>query len=115
MKSKKNELREEIKCLPAKPGVYMWFDANNKVIYVGKAKNLRARVISYLRVDGDGRPQLPWLMSQVSGIDYIVTGSEIEALVTEANLVRAKKPKYNMRLKDDKRYPYIKITKESVP
>ncbi|HDY88451.1 MAG TPA: excinuclease ABC subunit UvrC [bacterium] len=115
MKTRINELREEIKSLPSKPGVYMWLDSNKKIIYVGKAKNLRARVLSYLREDGDGRLQLPWLMSQAAGLDYIVTGSEIEALVTEANLVRAKKPKFNVRLKDDKRYPYIKITKEAVP
>ncbi len=115
MNSRINKLREEVKSLPAKPGVYMWLNENKKVIYVGKAKNLRARVVSYLRDLGDGRPQLPWLMSQASELDYIVTGSEIEALVTEANLIRAKKPKYNVRLKDDKRYPYIKITKEAVP
>jgi len=115
MKNKKKELFEEVQDLPKKPGVYMWLDSNKKIIYVGKAKNLRARVISYFRGVGDGRLRIPWLMSQAAALDYIVTGSEIEALVTEANLVRAKKPRYNVRLKDDKRYPYIKITNETVP
>ena len=101
--------------LPSKPGVYMWLNTKKEILYVGKAKNLRARVISYFRSEGDGRPQLPWLMSKASDIDYIVTDSEMEALVTEANLVRAEKPRYNVRLKDDKRYPYIKITNEALP
>ncbi len=115
MKNKKKELFEEVQSLPQKPGVYMWLDSKKKIIYVGKAKNLRTRVISYFRRVGDGRLRLPWLMSQSEALDYIVTDSEIEALVTEANLVRAKKPKYNVLLKDDKRYPYIKITNETVP
>jgi len=115
MKSRLDRLLEDVKSLPAKPGVYMWRDAHGTILYVGKAKNLRSRVLSYLRDEGDGRPQLPWLMSQAAGIDYIVTGSEIEALVTEANIVRAKMPKYNVRLKDDKRFPFIKITREPVP
>ena len=115
MKPTRKDLHKKVKSLPAKPGVYMWLDSNNKIIYAGKAKNLRARVLSYLYENGDGRPQLPWLMSKAVALDYIATDSEIEALVTEANLVRAKKPRYNVRLKDDKRYPYIKITKEAVP
>lgn len=108
-------LREKAEILPDKPGVYMWLDSHGKIIYIGKAKNLRHRVLSYFRDDGDGRAQVPWLMSQAADLDYIVTDSEIEALVTEANLARAQKPKYNVRLKDDKRYPYIKISKEAVP
>ncbi len=115
MKPTRKDLHKKVKSLPAKPGVYMWLDSNNKIIYAGKAKNLRARVLSYLYENGDGRPQLPWLMSKAVALDYIATDSEIEALVTEANIVRAKKPRYNVRLKDDKRYPYIKITKEAVP
>lgn len=115
MKTLKNNLREKAEILPNKPGVYMWLDSRGKIIYVGKAKNLRNRVISYFREEGDGRAQVPWLMSRAADLDYIVTDSEIEALVTEANLARAKKPKFNVRLKDDKRYPYIKITKETVP
>lgn len=115
MKTRKKSLYEKAKSLPSKPGVYLWLDARGTVLYVGKAKKLRSRVLSYFRLDGDGRAQVPWLMSRAADVDWIVTGSEIEALVTEANLVRAKKPKFNVRLKDDKRYPCIKITKEAVP
>ncbi len=110
-----DSLREKAALLPAKPGVYLWLDSRGIILYVGKAKNLRSRVLSYFREEGDGRPQLPWLMSQAAGLDYIATDSDIEALVTEAHLIRAKKPKYNVRMKDDKRYPYIKITKEALP
>ncbi len=115
MKNRNKSLHEKAKSLPSKPGVYLWLDARGTVLYVGKAKKLRSRVLSYFRLDGDGRAQVPWLMSRAADVDWIVTGSEIEALVTEANLVRAKKPKFNVRLKDDKRYPYIRITKEAVP
>ncbi|MBN1290375.1 MAG: excinuclease ABC subunit UvrC [Candidatus Latescibacteria bacterium] len=115
MKSSQKYLREKTELLPSNPGVYLWLDDQKNILYVGKAKNLRSRVMSYLREDGDGRMQIPHLMNQVADLDYIVTDSDIEALVTEANLIRAKKPKYNVRLKDDKRYPYIKITKEAIP
>ncbi|MFA6471899.1 MAG: excinuclease ABC subunit UvrC [Candidatus Latescibacterota bacterium] len=108
-------LREKADIMPAKSGVYMFFDADHRMLYVGKAKNLRSRILSYFREEGDGRAQIPLLMSEATDIDYIVTGSEIEALVTEAKLARSKKPRYNVRLKDDKSYPYIKITKENVP
>ena len=111
----KKNLKEKAALLPTKPGVYLWLDSKEKILYAGKAKNLRSRVLSYLREEGDGRLQLPWLMNQTADLDYIVTDSEIEALVTEANIIRSKKPRYNVRLKDDKRYPYIKVTKEPVP
>ncbi|MFC1651448.1 GIY-YIG nuclease family protein, partial [Candidatus Latescibacterota bacterium] len=78
MQDAKNNIRKKVKRLPAKPGVYMWFDSNGKILYAGKAKNLRARVQSYLSESGDGRPQLPWLMSQAAKLDYIATDSEIE-------------------------------------
>ncbi|MHB9027355.1 MAG: excinuclease ABC subunit UvrC [Candidatus Latescibacterota bacterium] len=115
MTPKKQALREKAALLPTRPGIYMFLDALGKVLYVGKAKSLRTRVLSYFREDGDGRAQIPWLMRQAVGLDYIVTNSEIEALVTEANLARSRKPKFNVRLKDDKSYPYIKVTKESAP
>lgn len=113
--SRKQTLREKAELLPAQPGVYLWLDAQRKILYVGKAKNLRTRVLSYFREDGDGRAQIPWLMSQAADLDFIVTNSEIEALVTEANLARSKKPRFNVRLKDDKSYPYIKVTRENAP
>ncbi len=115
MKTRKEILREKAAALPDSPGVYLWKDASGTILYVGKAKNLRNRVMSYLRDEGDGRAQVPWLMANAHDLDYIVTGTEIEALVTEANMARSEKPRYNVRLKDDKRYPYIKITKEKIP
>ena len=115
MNGSNRTLLDKAKELPSSPGVYLWLDERGRILYVGKAKNLHARVLSYFREDGDGRPQVPWLMNSAVDIDYIVTDTEIEALVTEANLARAKKPKFNVRLKDDKRFPYIKITKESLP
>jgi excinuclease ABC subunit C len=78
----KKALREKAALLPTKPGVYMFLDAHRKVIYVGKAKSLRTRVLSYFREEGDGRPQIPWLMRQATDLDFILTNSEIEALVT---------------------------------
>ena len=115
MKTIRKGLKEKASMLPDKPGVYLWLDSQSRVLYVGKAKSLRSRVLSYFREEGDGRLQLPWLMSNAADLDYIVTDSDIEALVTEANIIRSKKPKYNVRLKDDKRYPYIKVTKETFP
>ena len=115
MSVQKKELRGKATRLPVKPGVYLFLDGQGKVLYVGKAKNLRSRVLSYFRDEGDGRLQVPHLMRQAVDLDYIVTDSDVEALVTEANIIRSKKPKYNVRLKDDKRYPYIKVTKEPVP
>ncbi len=111
----KKTLRHKAELLPTTPGVYLWLDAQKRVLYVGKAKNLRSRVLSYFRDDGDGRAQIPLLMNQAADLDYILTNSESEALVTEANLARLKKPRYNVRLKDDKSFPYIVVTKESAP
>jgi excinuclease ABC subunit C len=108
-------LREKAEVLPTVPGVYLWLDDRGNVLYVGKAKNLRSRVLSYFRDEGDGRAQIPLLMSQAAGLDFIVTSTEIEALITEANLARSRKPRFNVRLKDDKSYPYIKVTKEAAP
>ncbi|MFC1608545.1 excinuclease ABC subunit UvrC, partial [Candidatus Latescibacterota bacterium] len=115
MSLRKKKLREKATRLPTKPGVYLFLDTEDRVLYAGKAKNLRSRVLSYFRDEGDGRLQVPLLMSKAADLDFIVTDSDIEALVTEANIIRSKKPKYNVRLKDDKRYPYIKVTKEPVP
>jgi len=108
-------LKEKAMLLPDRPGVYQFLNSRGHVIYVGKAKSLRSRVLSYFRSDGDGRAQVPWLMSNAADLDYIVTGTETEALLTEASLIRARQPRYNVRLKDDKRYPYIKITNEPAP
>lgn len=96
--------------LPTSPGVYIFKDAAEKVIYVGKAKNVRSRVASYFTRSGDGRPKIAELRERVRQIDFIVTGSETEALVLEANLIKRHRPRFNASLKDDKSYPYIVVT-----
>src|ERR671914_323386 len=96
--------------LPASPGVYIFKDAGDTVIYVGKAKNVRSRVASYFNRSGDGRPKIAELRERVRQIDFIVTGSETEALVLEANLIKRHRPRFNASLKDDKSYPYIVVT-----
>jgi excinuclease ABC subunit C len=96
--------------LPTSPGVYIFKDAGDTVIYVGKAKNVRSRVASYFNRSGDGRPKIAELRERVRQIDFIVTGSETEALVLEANLIKRHRPRFNASLKDDKSYPYIVVT-----
>ena len=96
--------------LPTKPGIYMMQDAAGTIIYVGKAVNLRHRVRSYFHASADHPPKVQRLVAQVAHIDFIVTESELEALILENNLIKRHRPHYNVRLKDDKRYPYIKIT-----
>src|SRR5215218_9296358 len=96
--------------LPASPGVYIFKDAEDAVIYVGKAKNVRSRVASYFNRSGDGRPKIAELRERVRQIDFIVTSSETEALVLEANLIKRHRPRFNASLKDDKSYPYIVVT-----
>src|SRR5215203_2792089 len=96
--------------LPTSPGVYIFKDASDTVVYVGKAKNVRSRVASYFNRSGDGRPKIAELRERVRQIDFIVTGSETEALVLEANLIKRHRPRFNASLKDDKSYPYIVVT-----
>src|SRR4028118_662461 len=96
--------------LPASPGVYIFKDARDAVIYVGKAKNIRSRVANYFTKSGDGRPKIGELRERVRRIDFIVTASETEALVLEANLIKRHRPRFNASLKDDKSYPYIVVT-----
>ncbi len=96
--------------LPTSPGVYVFKDADDRVIYVGKAKNIRSRVANYFTRSGDGRPKIAELRERVRQIDFIVTGSETEALVLESNLIKRHRPRFNASLKDDKSYPYIVVT-----
>ncbi len=96
--------------LPTSPGVYIFKDAEDRVIYVGKAKNIRSRVANYFTKSGDGRPKIGELRERVRRIDFIVTRSETEALVLEANLIKRHRPRFNASLKDDKSYPYIVVT-----
>ena len=101
---------EELKKLPKKPGVYIMHDAQDAIIYVGKAVNLHNRVRSYFRNNIGRGPQIDKMVSLISRFEYIITDSELEALVLENNLIKEHLPKYNTLLKDDKTYPYIKVT-----
>lgn len=101
---------EELKKLPHSPGVYMMHDDSDTIIYVGKAVNLHNRVRSYFRKIVGRGPQIDKMVKQIARFDYIVTDSELEALVLENNLIKEYSPKYNTMLKDDKTYPYIKVT-----
>jgi excinuclease ABC subunit C len=105
-------VENQLKALPAKPGVYLFRDADGDVLYVGKAKSLRPRVRSYFQRSHDGRVQIPALRERVTDIEVIVTGSEVEALHLEQNLVKRHRPPFNVRLRDDKSFPYIAVTVE---
>jgi len=102
-------LEEKLESLPPRPGVYLMRDREAKVIYVGKAKDLRARVRAYFR-SGDGRSQIQFLLRRAEDIETLVTANEKEALILENNLIKQYKPRYNIRLKDDKSYLSIKVT-----
>ncbi len=96
--------------LPARPGVYLFKDRDGKVLYVGKAKSLRARVRAYTREGADGRPHIEFLRMKARDLDYIVTSTEKEALILENNLIKKHKPRYNIDLRDDKTYYHVKLT-----
>lgn len=104
------DVEEELKKLPNSPGVYIMHDADDAIIYVGKAVNLHNRVRSYFRKIVGRGPQIDKMVEQIARFEYIVTDSELEALVLENNLIKEHSPKYNTMLKDDKTYPYIKVT-----
>ncbi len=104
------DFNEELKKLPAKPGVYIMHDGNDTIIYVGKAINLHNRVRSYFRKNIGRGPQIDKMVTQIARFEYIITDSELEALVLENNLIKEYSPRYNTMLKDDKTYPYIKVT-----
>ena len=104
------DIQEELKKLPGKPGVYIMHDDKDAIIYVGKAVNLHNRVRSYFRKIVGRGPQIDQMVKQIARFEYIVTDSELEALVLENNLIKEHMPKYNTMLRDDKTYPYIKVT-----
>ncbi len=104
------QLEEELKKLPAKPGVYLMHDAKDAIIYVGKAVSLKNRVRQYFQPGRNVSPKIERMISQIDHFEYIITDSEVEALVLESNLIKEHKPKYNTMLKDDKSYPFIKAT-----
>ena len=108
-------LIEKIEALPTKPGVYQFKNNDGRVIYVGKAQNLRNRVRQYFHESRQVDPRIDAMVSKIVDVELTVTDSEIEALILEANLIKQLKPRYNVLLKDDKSYPYIAITKEPFP
>ncbi len=104
------DLHEKIRTLPARPGVYLYKNADDEVIYVGKAKNLRSRVRSYLLEASQANAKTGSLMREAIDVDYILVDNEHEALALENNLIKQRKPRFNILLRDDKTYPYVKLT-----
>jgi excinuclease ABC subunit C len=108
-------LAEKLKNLPTQPGIYIHKNADGKIIYIGKAKNLKNRVRSYFQNSKNHDFKTIELVKRIVDFEFIVVDSEVEALVLESNLIKKHKPKYNILLKDDKQYPHLKITKEAFP
>lgn len=108
------EVKQTLAVIPELSGSYQYFDKNGEIIYVGKAKNLKKRVYSYFNKHHDS-PKLRVMVPQIAKIQFIVTDSEIEALILESHLIKKHKPKYNVLLKDDKKFPYFVITEEEYP
>jgi excinuclease UvrABC nuclease subunit len=106
------KLEDKLKALPAKPGVYLFRDARGEVLYIGKAKSLRPRVRSYFQASADTRTAMAQLPERVADLEVIVTDTEVEALHLEQNLVKRHRPPFNVRLRDDKSFPYIAVTVE---
>ena len=104
------DIQEELKKLPQKPGVYIMHDADDTIIYVGKAISLRNRVRQYFRPSHDEGIRKDQMVKQIARFEYIITDSELEALILECNLIKEHRPKYNTMLRDDKSYPYIRVT-----
>lgn len=111
----KNALKDKLGDIPRKPGVYIFKDKNGKILYIGKARVLRSRVRSYFHQKDPVPPKTASLVRRTNDLEWILTGSEVEALLAEANLVKEHQPKYNVNLKDDKSFPYIRITNEPYP
>lgn len=109
-----DELALSLKLVPTLPGCYIYYDKDGEIIYVGKAKNLKRRVSSYFHKTHDS-VKVAVLVSKIEKMEYIITDSEVEALILEAHLIKEHKPKYNILLKDDKKYPYFLITDEDYP
>ncbi len=108
-------LKEKVSRLPDQPGVYLLKDEKDRVIYVGKALSLRQRVRSYLSENAAGSPRLRSLQNKLADLDYVVTDTEVEALILECNLIKEYRPRFNVNLKDDKDYPYLVLTADLYP
>ena len=104
------DLEEELKKLPAKPGVYLMHDEKDEIIYVGKARILKNRVRQYFQTGYQKSLKIAHMVSHIAYFEYIITNNEVEALVLECNLIKEHRPRYNTMLKDDKGYPYIRVT-----
>src|SRR5687768_2199568 len=102
-------LESKIKGLPDEPGVYLMKDASGGILYVGKAKNLKNRVASYFQESRDRGPRIELLVRKICDFDVVLTDNEVEALVLECNLIKKYRPKFNVSLKDDKTYPYVRL------
>lgn len=109
-----DKLKESLKLLPSLPGCYLYYNSDNEIIYVGKAKILKRRVKSYFNRKHDS-VKVNVLVSQIDHLEYIITNTEVEALILESHLIKKHKPKYNILLKDDKKYPYFLVTDEDFP
>ncbi len=110
-----NTLHDKLDRLPFKPGVYLFKDQRHKIIYIGKAKVLKNRVRSYFQKAGSRDLKVERMIAKIADFEIIITDSEVEAIILEANLVKEHRPRYNINLKDDKSYPYIRITNEPFP
>ena len=108
-------IKSKLLQLPKNPGVYTFFNSDNEIIYIGKAKNLKNRVRSYFQNKSSLSPKNATMLRHIVNIEWIIVRSEVEALMTEANLIKRHKPKYNIDLRDDKSYPFIRITNEPYP
>ena len=108
-------VKDNVRKLSQKPGVYRMIDKNGDILYVGKAKNLRKRVASYAKLDGNSN-RIKRMISEISSMAFLTTETEVEALLLEQNLIKELKPKYNVLLRDDKSFPYIYLsTHQSFP
>ena len=101
------KLKESLKLLPSLPGCYIYYNSDNEIIYVGKAKILKRRVKSYFNRKHHDSVKVNILVSQIDHLEYIITNTEVEALILESHLIKKHKPRYNILLKDDKKYPYF--------
>ncbi len=110
-----DKLKESLKLLPSLPGCYIYYNSDNEIIYVGKAKILKRRVMSYFNRKHHDNVKVNILVSQIDHLEYIITNTEVEALILESHLIKKHKPRYNILLKDDKKYPYFLVTNEDFP
>src|SRR5690606_18615808 len=105
-----DHIKEKLKALPDRPGVYLHKDAKGQILYIGKAVNLKNRVRSYFQVGSAKTPKILRMVGRVAELEWIVTDTELEALILECNLIKKHRPPFNVRLRDDKHYPYLMVT-----